>query len=98
VREERQGDTLTLYVLESAIFTNYLGLKKRLVNLDSGVRRVVLDFEKTWVVDHTVLEKLHKMELTWDGRREMILAGLDGHAAMSSHELAARRKPRMVIA
>jgi len=97
VREERNGDELILYVHESAIFTNYLGLKKRLQKLDPAIKTVIINFEEAWVVDHTVLEKLHGIERAWTDRR-LIMTGLEEHHAMSSHELAARRKSRPVVA
>jgi len=97
VKEERRDDELVLHVHESAIFTNYLGLKKRLLGLDPGVKKVVIDFENAWVVDHTVLEKLHGIARSWSDR-ELIMIGLDDHKPMSSHELAARRKARPAVA
>ena len=97
VEEERNGDELTLRVHEAAIFTNYLGLKRRLLNVPDSVQTVVIDFENAWVVDHTVLEKLHGMERTWTNRK-LILTGLDDHDSNSSHALAARRKARRAVA
>lgn len=96
VEEERNGQELLLRVHDSAIYTNYLGLKKRLENLDEGIRTVVIDFENAWVVDHTVLEKLHGIEREW-ATRKLILVGLDRHQASSDHELAARRKARSAV-
>jgi MFS superfamily sulfate permease-like transporter len=93
VSERQEGDTLVLQVHDSAIFTNYLGIRRRLQSIPKDVKRVVLDFENAWVVDHTVLEKLHRMGAEWQGR-ELVLTGLDGHDAMSAHELATRRKQR----
>jgi MFS superfamily sulfate permease-like transporter len=97
VQEEREGERLTLQVQEAAIFTNYLGLKRRLMRIPADVRMVVINFENTWVVDHTVLNKLHILGRDWKHCR-LVLAGLDGHVATSSHELAARRKLRRVPA
>lgn len=91
VREEREGDTLTLVVHDAAIFTNYLGLLKRLRSLDPSVKKVVIDFSNTWVVDHTVQEKLHGMADEWPDR-ELVLTGLENHRPMSKHHLAARRQ------
>jgi MFS superfamily sulfate permease-like transporter len=91
IHEERDGDTLILEVHDAAIFTNYLGLNRRLKAVPSEVRKVVINFEKTWVVDHTVLDKLHGFAARWDDR-ELVLMGLDGHAPMSNHHLAARRR------
>lgn len=97
VKEERKGSELILHVHEAAIFTNYLGLKTRLQNLDDSIKTVVVDFENAWVVDHTVLEKLHGIERTWTARR-LVLTGLDDHIPMSKHELSARRKARPAVA
>lgn len=96
VEEERNGEELVLRVHEAAIFTNYLGLKKRLMAVEPGVTTVVIDFENAWVVDHTVLEKLHGIERSWPGRR-LLLTGLDGHDSSSDHELALRRKARPAV-
>jgi MFS superfamily sulfate permease-like transporter len=97
VKEERRGDELILHVHESAIFTNYLGLKTRLLAVEPSVKKVIIDFENAWVVDHTVLEKLHGIERAWTDRK-LIMIGLDDHRPMSSHELAARRKSRPAVA
>lgn len=97
VKEERKGDTTTLTVHDAAIFSNYPGLKKYLMTLDPSVRRVVVDFENCWVVDHTVLAKLRTLERTWQNR-VLVLTGLNEHIRLSQHEHAARRKPRMATA
>lgn len=97
VEERREGGHVTLVVHEAAIFTNYLGLKRRLASLDSSITRVTVDLENTWVVDHTVLDKLHNLARTWNGRT-LELAGLDDHDAMSNHATSARRKVRSAVA
>lgn len=93
IHETREGDTLTLEIRDAAIFTNYLGLNKRLKALDDSVKCVIINFENTFVVDHTVLDKLHAFANRWTDR-ELVLTGLDDHEAMSAHHLAARRRLR----
>jgi MFS superfamily sulfate permease-like transporter len=93
VDEHRVGKDLVLTVRESAIFSNYLGLRRKLDKLPAGVDRVVIDFQNAWVVDHTVLEKLTRLGENWP-EHELILTGFDDHLPMSDHELAARRKVR----
>ena len=61
-----------------------LGIKNR---VDASVKTVTIDFENAWVVDQTVLEKLHIMEESWTHRR-LNLVGLANHEASSSHRLA----------
>jgi len=55
VAERGDGDTLHLEVVDSAVFTNYLGLSQRLKSADESVRRIVVDFKNSWVVDHAEL-------------------------------------------
>lgn len=90
VEEERHGDRLTLKIQDAAVFSNFLGLQRRLRSIAPEVREVTLDFHHCWVVDHTVLDKLEKLGNEWEDR-ELILAGLENHIASSDHKLAARR-------
>ena len=91
--ETKDEDTLTIEVRDSAIFTNFLALNNRLRSIDDSIRRVVIDFENAWVVDHTVLNKLEGTGGRWTDR-ELVLTGLDNHQAMSEHRLATRRRVR----
>lgn len=93
IREEREGDTLIIHVEDAAVFCNYLGLKRRLAAVGDDVRRVEIDFSQAWVVDHTVLERLHLLSDEWDGR-VLELTGLEGHERASSHDLAAAKRSR----
>lgn len=95
VEEERNGSELILRVHEAAIYTNFLGLKRRLQNLDDDIDSVVIDFRNAWVVDHTVLDKLDTIGRSWSNRR-LSLVGFDGHKMSSDHKLAARRRTRPV--
>jgi MFS superfamily sulfate permease-like transporter len=91
MEESRDGETLVLEVRDAAIFINFLGLNRRLKTVEPEIKRVVIDFANAWVVDHTVLYKLEGIANRWEGR-ELILTGLDNHAAASSHRLATRRR------
>lgn len=92
IEQESDGDRAVVTVRNSALFTNYLGLSKRLAALQ-GHHVVVLDLGETRLVDHTVMEKLHHMRDEWerDGRRLEVI-GLEAHETLSEHPLAARRK------
>ncbi|MBL8210795.1 MAG: SulP family inorganic anion transporter [Bryobacterales bacterium] len=97
VREQREGDALILEVHDSAIFTNFLGIKKRLRTVPPDVKRVVLDFQNAWVVDHTVQDKLRRIADECKDV-ELVLSGLEDHEPLSAHELATRRKQRFAAA
>lgn len=87
-----------LKVTNSALFTNYIGLKKRIEGLSQKVESLVLDLRETQLVDHTVLEKLHHLELEWErlGKR-LIIVGLEDHKTASDHHAASRWKARASI-
>lgn len=78
---------------DAALFSNYLGLKRRLDAMPADIRTVVIDFDNAWVVDHTVLARLNALSGTWSNRT-LELVGLDAHRAVSHHPLASRRKIR----
>ena len=42
-----------------------------------------------------MIEKLHRLGGNWSGR-ELVLDGFDQHEPVSSHEMAARRKRRVL--
>jgi MFS superfamily sulfate permease-like transporter len=92
IDQESDGRRAVVTVRHSALFTNYLGLARRLAALD-GHQLVVIDLGETRLVDHTVMEKLHHLQDEWEraGRR-LELVGLDAHETLSTHPLAARRK------
>jgi len=54
---------------------------------------VVINFSKTKLVDHSVLENIHHFQHDYieDGGTFKIV-GLDEHKPLSEHELAARKK------
>jgi MFS superfamily sulfate permease-like transporter len=80
-------------VRRAVMFTNYIGLKRRIQSLTENAEAVVLDLEDTSVVDHTVLERLHHLVDEWQRLgRTLSIRGLDSHRPASTHELAARWK------
>lgn len=79
-------------VEESALFSNFLGLKSRLEAIPAQMNLTV-DFSKTKLVDHSVLESLHQFESAYTsagGSFKMI--GFENHIAFSDHKLASRKR------
>lgn len=90
VEPEQDGKELVLRVKDAAVFTNFLGLRRHLREIDSvELDRVIVDLEGTWVVDHTVLTKLETIGDEWPDC-ELVVRGLDEHYPLSDHEHAAR--------
>lgn len=73
-------------------FGNFIGIRKRLDELQDG-RRVVLDFTEVQLVDHTVVERLHDFEEEYERKGgHVVKRGLDGLLKVSEHPLAAMRR------
>lgn len=81
-------------VFHSAVFSNYILLKKSMDALPRGMR-IVVDFSQANFVDHTVMENLHQYAIAYQhsgGTFE--LRGLDQMVKLSDHELSARKIKR----
>ncbi|RLB54395.1 MAG: SulP family inorganic anion transporter [Deltaproteobacteria bacterium] len=89
---ETDTEGMRIRVRGSAIFTNYLGLRKQLdVAREKGLP-VVLDFEHADLVDHTVMEKIE--HLVNEGRRIEIAKSATERKKLSAHPLSAHLKSR----
>ncbi len=92
---EQQGENSVLVVARgSAVFTNFIPFKRQIEQLGLINRNnVIIDFSSTQLVDHTVMEKLHEMQIDFEQEGlELEIQGLESHKQMSAHPLGARRK------
>jgi MFS superfamily sulfate permease-like transporter len=86
--------TYLVEVEETAAFSNFLGLKSKLEAIPTGMR-VIIDFSKTRLVDHSVLENLSFFEKRYTGQGGTVeIIGLEQHVPLSKHVFAARKKLR----
>jgi MFS superfamily sulfate permease-like transporter len=88
-----EGDTrVVLVVRRAVVFSNWLGVRGRILQEAEGRTDVVLDLSHTRVVDHSAMEKLHLLgrEFEETGKRLSVI-GLDDHTPLSGHPLAARK-------
>ena len=84
----------TVWIKDSAIFSTWIGLKKKLDAL-MGEPQVTLDLSHTYLVDHTVMAKLQEMQEEFkEHNSTLIVAGLEHHQPLSEHPAAARKRPR----
>ena len=80
-------------ISKAAIFSNYLGIKRKLEEIPPGYQ-VSICLKKTKLVDHSVMENLehfkHDYEANEDGGT-VIIIGLENHKPLSSHPKASRK-------
>ncbi|MBX7240923.1 MAG: SulP family inorganic anion transporter [Bacteroidia bacterium] len=87
-----EGDTYLVEIDKSAIFTNFIGIKRKLYEIPSGFN-VIIDLQKTKLVDHSVMESLHQFQHDYEASGGKVqITGTDEHKPVSSHSLAARKK------
>lgn len=79
------------YVIDvehSAIFSNFMSLKKHLEGLPSG-KKITIDFTNTKLVDHSVRSHLHELAEAYHRKGgEFYIIGLDNHTSLSDHPRA----------
>ncbi|HRQ05238.1 MAG TPA: SulP family inorganic anion transporter [Nitrosomonas halophila] len=80
----------------AAIFSNLIGFKKVLKNLESG-KEVVLDFQHADLVDHTFMEYLERFEEIYVNRGGAVnVTGFEQFQRFSNHPLSGRKTKRQV--
>jgi len=74
---KENGDQVIVKVTGDALFSNYLGLKKKIYSLPKG-KQVTIDLSECKVIDHTTLHSLHGFKHDYE------LEG--GNVVISEHE------------
>lgn len=88
------ADGATVAVKDAAVFSTWIGLKKRLEGAKSQ-GTVTLDLSETALVDHTVMERLSETEKEFEASgSSLAVRGLDSHRALSEDPTAARVRKR----
>ncbi len=92
--DDVDGQTVMLSVGDSAIFSNWIPLRRQIeqAGLLEG-KNVILNMSGTKMVDHSVMEKLHDMEQEFAIQGlTLTINGLEGHVSATDHYLAARHR------
>ncbi|MBI3838588.1 MAG: SulP family inorganic anion transporter [Planctomycetia bacterium] len=92
--ETRGDNTVVIFARESAVFSNWLPFRRQIEQLGLVERNnVVLDLSGTKMVDHSVMEKLHEMEMDFEqAGLQLEIVGLESHRQVSDHPHAARKR------
>lgn len=81
-------------ISKAAIFSNYLGIKRKLEEIPPGYQ-VSICLKKTKLVDHSVMENLEHFKHDYEAHEDggtVIITGLEHHKPLSSHPRATRKK------
>lgn len=92
--QEIDSQSIAIKVGQSAIFSNWIPLRREIeqCGLLQG-KHVTLDMSETKLVDHSVMDKIHELEMDFEEQQlELRVIGLDGHLPVAQHALAARRR------
>jgi MFS superfamily sulfate permease-like transporter len=84
-----EGENITMKLNGSALFANFLPLKKALDNLPKG-RKVTLDLTNAYLIDHTVMEYMHDFAYDYEAQGGQCQQVGNAIRTFSDHELAAR--------
>jgi MFS superfamily sulfate permease-like transporter len=91
VFEDREKEEFTVDVFHSAVFSNYIKLKKSLDALPKG-KTINVDFSNANLVDHTVMENLHHYQHDYEhSGGKFILRGMSHLQKKSDHHLSSRK-------
>ena len=87
-----EGDKYLVEINKAAIFTNFLGIKRKLEEIPSGFH-ITIDLKNTKLVDHSVMESLHHFQHDYESidHGTVKIIGLDNHKPLSGHEFAGRK-------
>lgn len=94
LRYDHLSDCFVLEVHDAAIFSNYLGLKKKLDSIPAQAH-VRVDFDKATLVDHTVMEHVNSYKEKYERAGGHFEVTEMGHLVpRSQHPHAARHKSK----
>lgn len=90
---ELDEKTVLINAKGSAVFSNFIPFRRQIEQVGLvGKNNVIVDLSAAKLVDHSVMEKLHELQLEFEQNQLTLeVRGLDGHRQMSSHPMATRK-------
>ncbi|MCP5500096.1 MAG: SulP family inorganic anion transporter [Leptospiraceae bacterium] len=86
------GDAVTFKIKGSLVFSNYYSLDKELEEVLNENKKVVLDFEETQYIDHSIVVKLFELTVL---NPNLTLQGIENMQGLSKHPHAAKKKQKV---
>ena len=92
--EELDENTVLINARGSAVFSNFIPFRRQIEQLGLiGRNNVIVDLSAAKLVDHSVMEKLHELQMDFEQNQLTLeVRGLDAHRPMSSHPMASRKQ------
>ncbi|AMA48492.1 MULTISPECIES: SulP family inorganic anion transporter [Flavobacterium] len=87
-----EGNEYQINISKAAIFTNFLGIKRKLEEIPYGFN-VTINLKETKMVDNSVLENLEHFKHDYEANGGKVnIVGLESHQAFSNHPNSSRKK------
>ncbi len=88
-----EGNEYYVRISKAAIFSNFIGIKRKLEEIPSGFN-ITIDLAKTKLVDYSVMENLERFKYDYEsyGNSRVKIIGLSNHKTLSNHPLSSRKK------
>lgn len=97
VTVDQENEKYNVHVFHSAVFSNYIKLKKSLDALPRG-KTINIDFTNSNLVDHTVMENLHHYQHDYEHNGGTFsLIGMSHLQKKSDHQLASRKRQKVKV-
>ncbi|MCJ1806718.1 MULTISPECIES: SulP family inorganic anion transporter [Flavobacterium] len=91
-----EGNEYQINISKAAIFTNFLGIKRKLEEIPYGFN-VTINLKETKMVDNSVLENLEHFKHDYEANGGKVnIVGLESHQAFSNHPNSSRKKLQYV--
>jgi MFS superfamily sulfate permease-like transporter len=91
-KDSFEGNNYLIEINKAAIFSNYLGIKRKLDEIPYGFD-VIIDLKNTKIIDHSVMENLHLFQLDYENNGGTVkIIGIDRHIPFSNHVFAGRKR------
>jgi MFS superfamily sulfate permease-like transporter len=87
--QQQDNNTRVVKLLGSALFSNFLPLKKALAKLDQ-CKTIIFDFSEGYLIDHTVMEFIHDFKQNYEAQGGQCRKVGKALETFSDHALAAR--------
>lgn len=91
--EDENGNSVVVMVRGSAVFSNWIPLRRRLEKqANSGKKVIAVNFAEAHTVDHSVMSRLEDLRMQFEEMGiSFSIQGLDDHDSVSDHPLASRK-------